>query len=45
MAAVEAMPEYKPVVAEYPQLYREDQWFADFTANNTVYDKFPFSMW
>lgn len=45
VAAVEAMPEYKPVVAEYPQLYREDQWFADFTANNTVYDKFPFSMW
>ena len=39
------MDQYHPEKAEYPQLYREEKWFADFTANNTIYEKFPFSMW
>lgn len=30
---------------EIPQIYKEDQWLIDFTSNNTVYDRFPFSMW
>lgn len=45
VANVETMEEYHPTPASYPQLYQEEQWFADFTSNNTVYDKFPFSLW
>lgn len=45
VADVETMPEYRPEPAEYPVFYTEDNWLVDFTANNTVYDKFPFSMW
>lgn len=26
-------------------LYQEDQWFADFCSNNTLYHYFPFSKW
>ena len=26
-------------------LYKEDNWYADFTSNNTIYEKFPFSLW
>ena len=26
-------------------LYKEDTWYADFTSNNTIYEKFPFSLW
>ena len=33
VADVETMDQYHP------------EWFADFTANNTIYEKFPFSMW
>ena len=44
-AQVEAMPEYRPEPTLYPQFYKEDTWLADFTANNTVYERFPFSMW
>lgn len=44
-AHVEAMPQYSPEPVDYPQIYREEKWFADFTANNTVYERFPFSMW
>lgn len=45
VAEVEAMERYHPAMVQYPQLYREEQWFADFTSNNTIYEKFPFSMW
>ncbi|MFR5601789.1 MAG: PLP-dependent aminotransferase family protein [Lachnospiraceae bacterium] len=45
VADVESMEEYHPQALEYPKLYQEDQWFVDFTANNTVYEQFPFSMW
>lgn len=45
VADVETMAEYHPEPAEYPVFYTEDHWLVDFTANNTVYDKFPFSMW
>lgn len=45
VAGVEAVPKYHPERAEHPQIYVEDNWFADFTANNAVYEKFPFSMW
>ena len=37
VANVETMEEYHPTPASYPQLYQEEQWFADFTSNNTVY--------
>lgn len=45
VAQVEQMEEYHPHVASYPELYREESWFVDFTSNDTVYDKFPFSLW
>ena len=45
VAEVQAMPEYHPEPLQFPKIYREDQWFVDFTANNTVYNKFPFSNW
>lgn len=45
VAAVEAMPDYRPELVQHEQIYIEDQWFVDFTANQVVYDKFPFSMW
>lgn len=45
VAPVEAMPDYRPEVPEYAQIYVEDNWFVDFTANQVVYDQFPFSMW
>lgn len=31
--------------AVFPAAFNEEEYFADFTANNTVYEKFPFSMW
>ena len=31
--------------SEEEPLYKEDTWFADFTSNNTIYEKFPFSLW
>lgn len=45
VAEVQAMPEYHPEPVQFTKIYQEDQWFVDFTANNTVYNKFPFSMW
>lgn len=30
---------------DYEPLYKEDTWYADFTSNNTIYEKFPFSLW
>ena len=30
---------------EMEPLYKEDSWYADFTSNNTIYEKFPFSLW
>lgn len=45
VADVETMEEYHPHIGSYPELYQEDEWFADFTSNDTVYDKFPFSLW
>ena len=45
VADVQAMSEYHPVPLEFSKIYQEEQWFVDFTANNTVYNKFPFSTW
>ncbi len=45
VAEVQAMPEYHPEPVQFTKIYQEDKWFVDFTANNTVYNKFPFSMW
>lgn len=45
VANVETMEEYHPEPVSYPQLYQEERWFADFTSNNTIYEKFPFSLW
>lgn len=42
---VHAMPEFQPEMVQYPAIYKEDNWFVDFTSNNTVYTKFPFSVW
>lgn len=45
VTAVESMPDYRPELVQHAQIYMEDRWFVDFTANQVVYDKFPFSMW
>ena len=45
VADVQAMSEYHPESLEFSKIYQEEQWFVDFTANNTVYNKFPFSTW
>lgn len=45
VADVQAMSEYHPEPLEFSKIYQEKQWFVDFTANNTVYNKFPFSTW
>lgn len=45
VADVQAMSEYHPEPLEFSKIYQEEQWFVDFTANNTVYNKFPFSTW
>lgn len=45
VASVEAMPRYCPEPAEYPKIYIEEDWFVDFTANQVVYQQFPFSTW
>lgn len=45
VADVEAVPQYKQEPVEYPAIYTQESWFADFTANNTIYEKFPFTLW
>lgn len=45
VAPIERMPQYRPEPLTYPPIYVEKQWFVDFTTNQVVYDKFPFSMW
>lgn len=45
VAEVEVMPEYRSELAEYPEIYEQESWFADFTVNNTAYEKFPFTQW
>lgn len=45
VADVDKTPEYNPDIVRYMEIYREDEWFADFTANETVYKMFPFSAW
>lgn len=39
------MEEYRPKPLDFTKIYQEEKWFVDFTANNTVYNKFPFSTW
>lgn len=45
VAPVDSLPEYFPEPAQYPPVYVEEHWFADFTTNQVVYDRFPFSAW
>lgn len=45
VAPVDAMPDYQPESIEYPKIYKEEEWFADFTTNNIVYENFPFTIW
>lgn len=45
VANVHALPEFHPVREVHPAIYQETEWLVDFTANTTVYDKFPFSTW
>ncbi len=42
---IETASDYHPSFMEYPPLYQEKTWFADFTSNNTIYDMFPFTQW
>lgn len=42
---VETMSDYQSQPAEYTPVYVEQPWFADFTVNNTAYEKFPFTQW
>ena len=45
VADVETVSEYRSEPAEYEPVYEEETWFADFTVNNTAYEKFPFTQW
>ena len=36
---------YQNILVHAPAAETEDNWLADFTANTTVYEKFPFTMW
>ena len=45
VADVEAVSEGCRQVMVYPVVYEEEQWFADFTANQVVYSQFPFATW
>lgn len=36
---------YQKIEIPVPTPEPEEEWLADFTANTTVYEKFPFSMW
>lgn len=36
---------HQKVNISLPAPEEDEKWFADFTANTTVYEKFPFSMW
>lgn len=45
VAAVEERPQPGSGPQEYPVIYEEQEWEFDFTVNNTVYEKFPFSLW
>ncbi|MCC8029282.1 MAG: PLP-dependent aminotransferase family protein [Lachnospiraceae bacterium] len=42
---IETVPDYQPSFTEYPVLYQEKSWFADFTSNHMVYEMFPFTQW
>lgn len=45
-ASVPAQPSASKLTADdSTPLYREDTWYADFTSNNTIYEKFSFSLW
>lgn len=39
------VPEEERDPEDSEPLYKEDNWYADFTSNNTIYEKFPFSLW
>lgn len=45
VADVGVMSRTCPQTEEYPRFYVEEQWFADFTDNQVVYDRFPFATW
>ncbi len=45
VADVEAVSEGCRQVMVYPEVYEEEQWFADFTTNQVVYGQFPFATW
>lgn len=34
-----------PFLTEPEAIYKEEKWYADFTANDTIYEMFPFSLW
>ena len=42
---VSALPKVKKKKPYDGQLYIEDDWFADFSSNNTLYNNFPHSTW
>ncbi len=45
VADVKTVEETNPNTVSYPRFYVEEQWFADFTTNQVVYDRFPFATW
>lgn len=36
---------YQNIEIKMPKMEENENWFANFTSNTTVYEKFPFSMW
>lgn len=45
VADVKTIAKTNPNTVSYPRFYVEEQWFADFTMNQVVYDRFPFATW
>ena len=45
VADVGTVSETQQNLAPQPRFYVEEPWFADFTANQVVYDQFPFATW
>lgn len=45
IADIKAIPTLPDTVSNILPMYVEDEWFADFCSNNTLYQYFPFTNW
>ena len=42
---IEKTAEYQRTPVAYSAFYQEKSWYVDFTSNNIIYEKFPFTLW